>query len=40
MDSLLQALSHNLIFIAFYSILPIPIGLILASLLGRDRSAA
>ena len=31
----LQALSHNPIFIAFYSILPILIGLILASLLGR-----
>ncbi|MBN2676800.1 MAG: sugar ABC transporter permease [Anaerolineaceae bacterium] len=31
----LSALSHNLVFIAFYSLLPILIGLILASLLGR-----
>jgi raffinose/stachyose/melibiose transport system permease protein len=34
-DQFLQALSHNLIFIVFYSILPILIGLTLASLLGR-----
>jgi raffinose/stachyose/melibiose transport system permease protein len=33
----LQALSHNLIFIVFYSIIPIILGIILASLLGRRR---
>jgi raffinose/stachyose/melibiose transport system permease protein len=33
----LVALSHNLIFIVFYSLLPILIGLLLASLLGRRR---
>jgi raffinose/stachyose/melibiose transport system permease protein len=33
----LQALSHNLVFIVFFSILPILIGLVLASLLGRKR---
>lgn len=35
----LLALSHNLIFIFFYSILPICIGLFLASLMGRQKLA-